>query len=1075
MRRTRFALFASLGFCLCFGGLLTGAASAQVSAVAPRISGPVDDSSLVTLKGSVSSLARSEFDRGAPSPSTEMQSVRIVLSRSTEQQAALDKLMAEQVDPSSANYRKWLTPEQFGRQFGPADSDIAAVIAWLQSRGLEVGAVPPGRNNIVFSGTVAQIEAAFHTSIHSFATADQEFLANISDPKIPAALAPVIAGIARLNTVQPRPHSIKGALGHFDPDSKRLEPAVSGPRPELTGSSGGLYVVAADAATIYNTPNSTLNAGFSSGTSYTGQGVTIGIGGESAIQLATVADYRTKFVGDSNQPTVTYCTSTTTPTCSTSTTGMGLSTDSGVIDEAYIDTELAGGLAPGAAIHYYASGDLFTAVQKAIDDNQVDIFSLSWGSCESSLGAANNSYVSQLWQQAATQGIVLTVSTGDNGSAGCDNNNTATTATTGLQVNGLASTLYNIAVGGTDYYPLVSSFSTYVSSTNGTLYRSALKYIPEDTWNESTTSNTTLASNAPALSSSNATNIVAGSGGRSSCATKTVSGCSAGYAKPSWQRGTGTQTDSVRDIPDVSLFASSGAHGAAWLVCTDDQNTAKTITANCTTQSDGHFYFMGFGGTSTAAPAFAGILAMVQQKAGGRIGLTAAKKLYDLYNSSYASVVFHDTVRGNISVPCTSGTPNCAQNTAGNYFLTGYDTGTGYDLATGLGSVDVTQLVNYWNSATGTASATVTAVPTPSNTTTNNSVSVAVTVSGGSGTPTGTVTISSGTYTSSSATLSSGAATVTIPANTFASGTVTLAISYSGDSTYAAASGSASIIYTAPPTATVTVTPASASIVSSQSLNVTVAVAGTAATPTGTVTLTSGTYTSSAATLTAGTATIAIPANSLAIGSDTITATYGGDTTYASKTGTATVTVTAPYSMKSTAPAAVTRGTATTSTITFTADSSYSGTVSLACALTTPTNLTDPPTCSVSPSSITITSGTASGTATVTINSTAAQAALQPHGLPVWTRAGGGAVLALFVFFGIPARRRSWRNLVGLLVLMVTLGSLSACGGGGGSSGGGTTPKDPGTSAGSYTFTVTGTGNPAVSPAPTVTVSATIN
>jgi hypothetical protein len=240
--------------------------------------------------------------------------------------------------------------------------------------------------------------------------------------------------------------------------------------------------------------------------------------------------------------------------------------------------------------------------------------------------------------------------------------------------------------------------------------------------------------------------IWAGSGGKSSCSTNTtvdtsttykVGTCTSGYSKPSWQTGTGVPSDGVRDIPDISLMAGSGDDSAAWLVCSDDKN--GSYTTNCTTQSNGYFYFVAYGGTSTAAPAFAGILALVQQKTGSRLG-QAAQTLYALYNGSYSASIFHDVTVGNISVPCTSGTPNCALNSAGYYFESGYNTTTGYDLATGLGSVDATQLVNYWSSSTGSATATVSVSASPNPVTTAESLAVTISVSGSSGTPTGTVT-----------------------------------------------------------------------------------------------------------------------------------------------------------------------------------------------------------------------------------------------------------------------------------------------------------------------------------------------
>jgi subtilase family serine protease len=1325
----------------------------------------VDETSLTTLKGNVTPLVRAANDRGEAAPATQMQYIRLVLSRSTEQETALEELMAEQLDKNSPNYQKWLTPEQFGKIYGPADSDVAAIVAWLQSHGLTVEDIPPGRTNIPFSGSVSHVEEAFHTSIHSFEMRGQQFYANTADPQIPSALAAVVSGVARLNTYEPQPHLAASRPGLFDPQVGHFTAGEHDnmlARPEFTTTTQGdfLWSVPADAATIYDTPNA-FNAAFSSGTSYTGQGVTIGIAGDAAIQASTVVSFRKRFLnGDSTAPTIT---------------NVGNSAVAGLAtDEAYIDTELAGGLAPGATIHFYTSNDLIVAIQQALTDNTVDILSVSFGECEYHLTSSDNSSINALWKQAATQGIAVTVSTGDDGSAGCDNQNSTTVymASGGLQVNGLASTPYNIAVGGTDYYGLKSGFSTYVNTnqSSSNFYRSALKYIPEATWNDSTSVNGELANNAPLVLSDGHTHFIGGSGGVSACSTNTdtastLGTCTSGYAKPTWQRGAGVPNDGARDLPDVSMMAGNGIDAATWLVCTDDPYSTTTFVENCTTQSDSNFYFAGYGGTSTSAPAFAGILALVQEKMGGggvshRLGSNAAKTLYDLYNGSHASAVFHDVTQGNISVLCTSGTPNCSKNTAGNFYLTGYDTGTGYDLATGLGSVDATQLINFWGASTGGGAATITATPTSTSITTAQTDSIAVTVAGSGGTPTGTVTLTGGGYTSSAQTLVAGAftfnlaagalavgtdtltvtysgdsnfasttktTTVTVtkasptvtatptsasittaqtdsvavtvtgsgstptgtvtltgggytsPAQTLASGDYTfslaagalaagtdqMTVTYSGDSNYAGATGTttvtvtkASATVTAQPSSatfpanqaitvtatvsgsgptptgtvslsgggytasaqqlssgtykfsipasslsvgtdtltvsysgdsiysantvttsvkvttavlvpTMTVTPGSNSINVTQSLSVAVKVTGTGATPTGTVALTGGGYSSGAQTLSGGSYTFAIAAGKLATGTDTLTVTYSGDTNYAAASGTGSVTVSlltasvtvkpansgaivssqpegvtvsvtgggptptgsitisgggytslatnlsggsatvtippgtfinigtvaltanysgdavyatgsgtanltvaSPVSGSASVPSAVAAGSSATSTITWKADASYSGTLAVSCIITnSPSGATDKPNCSISAgSSVTITGGTAGGTSTATVTTTAAQANLERPGLPGWAGPAGGTALAMLLLFGIPARRRRLLKLLGIVVLLAALGSFSACGGGGG---GGT--KDPGTTAGAYTFTVTGAANPTITPSPSVTFTVNVN
>lgn len=1145
---------------------------AQTAANLPRISGPVDESALTTFKGNVPFQARTHADLGAVPASTNLDHIRLVLSRSAAQQAALDAYEADLIDPSSPNFHKWLTPEQFGKQYGPADSDIAAVVAWLQSHGLTVEPLSPGRTNIAFSGTTQQVTEALHTSFHRFLGAGGQFTANTSDPRIPSALAGVVSGVARLNTLHPRPHNVAGAMGLYDPSRGAMTPVPSSlpghPRPAFTTGSGTLVnpyflnIVPGDAAVIYDTPNSAFNPNYTSGTSYTGKGVTIGIGGDAVILPATVAGYRTRFLGDTTQPIITNVNGTTST----------LDTN-----EAYIDTEISGGLAPGATIHFYTSPDLVSGIEQAIDDNAIDIFSLSFGVCELGQTTADNALTNSWWQQAAAQGIAVTVSAGDSGSAGCDDNTTQATADYGLMVSGFASTPYNIAVGGTDLDGLITSaasFAHYVSTTNNSsnFYRTAKSYIPESSWNDSPITDRLLANNVPYIPSGGSGNIVAGSGGVSNCTVNSYTSpsvytCTSGYPKPAWQRGTGVPSADARAIPDVSLASGDGADLAAWLVCTDDTSAVSatlTATADCSTQTDGNFYFSGYGGTSTAAPAFAGILALVQEKTGGRLG-QAARELYDLYNGANAASIFHDVMLGNNSVPCTASSLNCAMNAAGYEFLTGYDTTAGYDLATGLGSVDAAQLVKYWGTGSSAVAAAVTvspsastittvdpltvtvtvapsgALPTPTGSitlagsnytsaietlasgsfafslapgtlpvgtdvltavyngqatdsnyavssgtatvTVNKAASIAAilpanasiyatapltisgTVTGAGPTPTGTVIISGGGYTSSPVTLSAGAYSLTIPAGSLATGADTLTATYAGDRTYQGTTATASVTVTAYITPTVIVTPTSTTSNAGQSLSVLVSVTGTVATPTGTVTLSGGGYTSATQALAVGIYTFTIPANTLATGSDTLTASYSGDTIYSLATGTATITIAASvYTLSASAPAAISAGGSGTSIVTIATKTGYSGTVTLACALTSsPSGAIDLPSCMASDSSITLNATTA--TATVSVSTTKA-AALEKPRVGGWANAGGGAVLAMLVFLGIPARRCSWRALLGALLLMAAFCSLSACTA--------TGSKNPGTSSGIYIFTVTGTGTPAVTPAPSTTFTLTV-
>jgi len=360
-------------------------------------------------------------------------------------------------------------------------------------------------------------------------------------------------------------------------------------------------------------------------------------------------------------------------------------------------------------------------------------------------------------------------------------------------------------------------------------------------------------------------------------------------------------------------------------------------------------------------------------------------------------------------------------------------------------------------------------------------VTVTLSSSGTGTTPTGTVKLSGGGYTSSGVTLNaSGVATFIIPADTFnTTESVLLVADYSGDDNYISENGSATVAVTYVPVLMpmVMVTPASGAVDSNASYSVKVTVTGTSTSetaPSGTVTLSGGGYTSpSAVTLDAnGTATLNIPANSLNPGSDTLTVSYSGDPYYYPNTGTAFVTVTeSTFTLAASAASAISSpGGSATSTITVTSAAGYTGTATLSCVLTGELAGGDAyvPTCSIPSTAVAM-----GGTATATVSTTAATSELSYPKMPGkgrgWEGAGGGAVLAFLLFLGVPARRRSWRSMLGVLLLISALGSLAGCGGG--SSGSGT----PGTTPDTYTFTVTGTGTPSVTPAPSVSFTVVVN
>ena len=705
----------------------------------------VNEADRVTLKGNVHPLATKAADRGAVPDSTPANRMLLLLQRSPEQESQLHVFLESLQDANSPNFHKWLTPEQFGTQWGPADSDVAAVTAWLQGHGFSVAGLSPGRVSIEFSGTAGQVKEAFQTEIHTYMVGGEIHHANSTNPTIPAALAPVVAGVTTLNDFHGKAPVKPGPLGIYNTTTHKARQALTA----SDSTDNFLYVGPADAATIYNTPIPGLNPNYTLQT-ISGTGATIGVAGEANINVSQNANYRNLFGLQgfgASVPTVII----------DGGTNPGINGDS---LEFYLDTEVSNGIAPGAKMYFYTSAGtdveygINLAILRAVDDNVVDVLNLSWEECEAYLGTSGNQFANEIWEQAAAQGISVAVASSDSGSAGCDDFDTQAVAISGLQVNGWSSTPYNISVGGTDFAGLAgpdgygADFTDYASltSTSGTL-RSALGYIPEAPWNDSVANFPIGALSTNQGQSSEYQNIVAGSGGPSNCITGSVQAngvpvCSGGYAKPSWQAAPGVPADKARDLPDVSMMAGNGYDYAAWAICTDqDEQSDGSLLTVCVPGADGlpsdEFYIEGVGGTSAASPAFAGILALVKSATGERQG-QADHVLYNLARTN--PTVFHDITTGNNSVPCAAGSPNCAQNSEGYYFETGYNAGAGYDLATGLGSVDAAALISKWASA-GLSATTTTLSATPTSVVHGTAVAVTASVSGTGGVPQGDVAL----------------------------------------------------------------------------------------------------------------------------------------------------------------------------------------------------------------------------------------------------------------------------------------------------------------------------------------------
>jgi hypothetical protein len=736
------------------------AAGQQAANVAPRVTQPVDLEKLVTLRGNTHPLARPEFDRGVAPDSLPAERILLVLQRSPEQEKALRKLLDEQQIKASPNYHMWLTPEQFGQQYGPADADIQAVTDWLTSQGFRVNKVAAGRTVIEFSGTAGQVRQALHTELHKFAVNGEEHWANASDPQIPAALAPVVAGFASLNNFPRKP--MLRRLGTFSKSKATglVKPLFTYPVKCPTGVTGPCYLFGVgpgDFATIYN-----LSPLYNASPAVDGTGQTIAVVAQTNINIQDARDFRTMFGLPAKDPQIIL-----------NGPDPGILSASGDEGESDTDVEWVGAVAKGATIDLVVSeGTEVTAgidlsALYIIDNDLAPVMTESYGGCEAALGNGGNAFYSTLWEQGAAQGITILEAAGDSGSAGCDVYalTGVPAAEFGLMVSGMASTPFNAAVGGTDFSITSSNWQTYWNVANGSPSQSsAISYIPEMTWNDSC-ANTGVAADCTAavISSDQTTNpgvdLTGGGGGPSNCINPIIltdgsfGGCNPtstspttiyGYPKPSWQTGTGVPADSARDTPDVSLFAGNGMNGSFYVFCEMDANdvTLGASATSCDLNSP-YLDFQGAGGTSIAAQAFGGIMALVNQKTGERQG-NANYILYPLAaksgascasnaamapTASSSSCIFYDTQTGNNSVACVGGSPNCSNtNTAsGNYGILvvpsayvppytasapGWPTTAGYDLATGLGTVNAYNLVQNWKSTFTATTTTLSLSPT---------------------------------------------------------------------------------------------------------------------------------------------------------------------------------------------------------------------------------------------------------------------------------------------------------------------------------------------------------------------------
>ena len=619
LNRFPWAFGTLLGFCLFVIASVTRLDAAE----APRrINSEIKNNETFRLAGNTRPMLVLAQDNGEVSGALALPRLALHFRMTAQQQEDLDQLLRQQQAPGAVQYHQFLTPEEYGARFGLNAADLAQVWTWLESQGFSNIQAARSRTFISFSGNASQVQTAFHTAIHRYTLNGETHYANASDPLLPQTLEAVVESIRGLHDFRMKPHGIQKL------------------RPRFTSSiSGNHFLAPNDFATIYN-----LQPLYQAGLD--GTGVKIAVAGQSDIQLSDIRAFRTAAGLSQNDPTVILAG-----------TDPGIQSSSGDESESDLDVEWAGAIAKNVTVVFVTSPDVETSITYAIDNNVAPILSLSYGSCETAYSTAESSTEAAQYQQANAQGMTVIAAAGDSGAADCD---TSYPARRGLSVDVPASFPSVTGIGGTMFQ---EGSGTYWNTGNNSYAGSALSYIPEVVWNDSS-----------------ATNGLSASGG----------GASRYNAKPTWQTGTGVPSDGARDVPDLAFAASPDHDGI--LICSDGdcvngfRNTDTTLDV--------------IGGTSAGAPSFAGIVALLVQAAGAQGNVNP--HLYSLATRS--TDVFHDITSGSNSVACRVRTANCTTGTMG------YASGVGYDQATGLGSVDAYHLISEWTNSANTVTA---AAPVP--------------------------------------------------------------------------------------------------------------------------------------------------------------------------------------------------------------------------------------------------------------------------------------------------------------------------------------------------------------------------
>lgn len=1008
------SFFRSLGLIAAILPAFCLSSLAQEAGMRPnRIADSADLTRKVRVAGKLPTWVDPSRDAGSAPADAEI-GLTFVLARAPEQQAAFEILLTEQQDPGSSHFHKWLTPQEIGEQFGPSAHDVERIVTWLRASGFQVRSVAPSRMFIDASAPSSVAASALSTEFRLFHSLGKQRLSATSEPSIPAAFAEVIGSVSGLTEVSLLPQS------HIEGPA-RVPGSSGAASPQYTSSSGTHYLFPRDFATIFNI-NPLYNAGIN------GAGQKVAIIGRSRIALSDITAFETSSALAANLPNIILAPSGSDP-------GI-VPEDEGESD---LDLQRVLSVAPGVTADLVISGStsrysgLYLAAQYEVQTLLDPVMSLSYGACEKNVTAADIALWSNLFAQAAAEGISVFVSSGDSGAAFCDTQFATPPATQFRSINYICSNPYNTCVGGTEFVDTASPASFW-ASTNGTGSSSALSYIPEAAWND------------PSMTVNGVTSFLT---------RASTGGASAVVAKPAWQVGVGVPSDGFRDVPDVS-FPASGHDG--YFGCQAD---VTSFNGDCA-----HGGGLVFSGTSAATPGWAGVTALLNQRTG--ISQGNLNPLIYRLAANPASGAFHDITPAttglascDINVPslCNNSVPAPNALTGG---LVGFPVQVGYDQVTGWGSADISKFVAAAVTPFQATSLTLVAAPT-SIVTTQTVIFTATLSTALGGTPTGNVQFfSNGAALGSQITLSGGTSAQSAPQNFLSAGTYSITAVYTGDTKFIGSSSPAYPLIVVDPSKapTLTVLTASTSTASTQQpVGFTAVVSSTSGgTPTGTAQLmVDGNASGSAVALSNGITSFA-PATYV-FGTHLYIVRYSGDATFAASTsaqvslvinGVPALTITSsPASISLVAGAS----SGNTSTLSYVSGNGVAGIAAATCNIV-PSGAAPSvaPTCTATGATL-IAGGTSTGNLTVST--------VAPHTgstLNAWNRteslflfsSSAAATLAILLFLPIPRRLRVIPRLFILLLIAAGASALVGCGSGINNLGmiGGTTP-------GFYIITVT--------------------